>query len=406
MKALFARLTLFLFVGLSMLVHYIGCRLRRPATRSDSLPFRVFLIGAFDSGGWLEAHVGPLVKCQRVDEVHVICDVPVPVNLPNVFFHCPSAGTRRAFGRGISRILMLLRSGLELRPTIFMGYHIMPNAPLALLAAGICGGKAIYQMTGGPIQVIGGGFQSENPLLCATGSPSRIQERLLLSMLNCFDLIVVRGSNSVEFLRRHGLEKKSLIITGAINIEKFCPSQGEKDGSLVSIVRLVKNKGVEPYLMTIQKLSAKGQTTNNRLVGDGPVRAEFERLARELSIERNVEFCGRLTDVTPVLGRSRIFVLLSPSEGMSIAMLEAMACGLPPVILDVGDLGDAVLDGHNGLIFKNFDADTISSRIIELLADPAKLKVLSDNARQVIVERFSVASISSRWDEALHILMQ
>lgn len=405
MKSMFARLALFLFVGLSMLVHVIGSRLRR-APPPDSGPFRVFVIGAFDSAGWLEAHAGPLVKCRRVDEVHVICDEPVPVSLPGVFFHCTGAGTRRVFGRGISRVLMLLRYGLELRPAIFMGYHIMPNAPLALLAAGICGGRAIYQMTGGPIQVIGGGYQSENPLLRATGSSSRTQERLLLWMLGCFDLIVVRGSTSVEFLRRYGLDKKSLIITGAIDIEKFRPCQGERDGSLVSVVRLVKNKGVEPYLMTIKKLSEKDQTITNRLVGDGPARSEFEHLTRELGIEGNVEFCGRLTDVTPALGRSRIFVLLSPSEGMSIAMLEAMACGLPPVVLDVGDLGDAVSDGYNGLVFKNFDSERISSRIFELLGDQVKLKILSDNARQVIVDRFSVASIASRWDESIHILMQ
>src|SRR6478736_1116195 len=104
MKCWVARATVFLFVGLAMVVHFVGSRLRTKRKRPASRPFRVFLIGAFDSAGWLKAHAGPLMKCRTVDEVHVICDEPLAIDLPGVHFHCPDTGMKRFLGRGFSRI--------------------------------------------------------------------------------------------------------------------------------------------------------------------------------------------------------------------------------------------------------------------------------------------------------------
>ncbi len=404
MKVWLARGIVFSFVGLAILVRNVGSWLRRKSKNDENRPFRVFLIGAFDSAGWIRAHAGPLVHCRTVDEVYVICDEPFNLNLQGVTFCCVSPRVRRWVGRGGGRLWVLFNEASRLRPQIFMGYHIMPNAPLALLASGLFGGKAIYQMTGGPIQVEGGGYRSENPLLRRTGSASWLQERLMLRLLRSCDRIVVRGSQSLEFLRAHGLEEKCFVITGAIDTDRFRPCENETHRVLVSVARLVENKGVEEFLLTVRELAREDPAIRALLVGGGGSRGAFEELVRDWGIERNVEFCGKLADVVPVLQKGSLFFLLSPSEGMSIAMLEAMACGLPPVVLNVGDLGDAVTDGLTGMIFDGYDPGIVAGKVRTLLNDPGELRKMASGARDMVFRKYSVEAIAKRWDENLAVI--
>ena len=403
MKSLIARVTVFLFVGLSMLVHFIGSRLRGKRERPDSRPFRVFLIGAFDSAGWLTAHAGPLVKCRTVDEVHVICDEPLALEMEGVTFQCPGVGLRRCFGRGGARIVVLMRLAWKLRPKVYMGYHIMPNAPLALLAAGLFGGKAIYQMTGGPVQVLKGGVESENPLLRATRKPSKLQEALLCQMVRCFDLVIVRGAKAREFVTNRVRMARCAVLTGAIDAARFAPEKSiVKEIDLVLVSRLVASfKGVERFIDVVGSLHARRPGVRAIIVGDGPARDELMVRAAELGISSNVAFAGRCQDVRGILNRSKIFVLLSPSEGMSIAMLEAMSCGLPVVVTDVGELGDALRQGGGGSLVEYQNADEIARLLEQLLSSEVTRCQIASNARKRIVDCYSVEAVADLWDQLL-----
>lgn len=94
-------------------------------------------------------------------------------------------------------------------------------------------------------------------------------------------------------------------------------------------------------------------------------------------------------------------MLLSPNEGMSIAMLEAMAAGLPVVVNDVGDLADLVIDGESGYLVPGGDVTRAASLAAELLADQGRRERLGRRARELILERASVAAVAKRWSEIL-----
>lgn len=402
MKAWLARGIVFAFVGLAIGVRTAGSWLRRNSKQDQTRPFRVFLIGAFDSAGWIMAHAGPLVRCQTVDEVYVICDEPFNLELEGVTFCCASPKVRRWLGRGGGRLWVLFSEAFRLRPRIFMGYHIMPNAPLALLAAGLFGGKAIYQMTGGPIQVEGGGYRSENPLLRATRRASLAQENLLIRLVKSFDWVVVRGEKAAGYVRdKIGMER-CLTLTGAIDTERFAPAENRAvEIDLVVVSRLVGEfKGIERFLEVMARLKVLLPNVQATIIGDGPAREEFEEDTRRNLLEHNIRFLGRRQDVRTVLRQSRLFVLLSPSEGMSIAMLEAMACGLPAVVTNVGELGDALKDDGGGVLVEYRDSEEVALLIYELLKDPERCYRMSCNARRRILERYSMNAIANLWDSA------
>ena len=105
------------------------------------------------------------------------------------------------------------------------------------------------------------------------------------------------------------------------------------------------------------------------IVGDGPLRQELETLAAALGLGDAVEFAGQRVDVSSILGRSRVFVLTSKTEGLSLALMEAMMAGLPAVVSDVGDLGDLVRHGENGYLVDVQTPDRFAERIAAILKD-------------------------------------
>jgi len=271
--------------------------------------------------------------------------------------------------------------------------------------ASLFGGKAIYQMTGGPIQIVKGGFRSENPLLRATGGPSWLQEKLLFSLVRCFDVVVVRGSKARDFVYQNRLSKNCFIITGAMDTDRFKPD-GERDIDVIYVARLIENKGHEEYLSAIKLLHKSRPDIKASIVGDGPLRTLLEQTVNSTGINNNVCFHGKLKDVVPVLQKSKIYVLLSATEGMSIAMLEAMAVGLPVVVHDVGDLSDAIKYKNCGVLIDNVEPANVASEIERLLDKDELWEEYSRSARQTIVEQYSVEAISNRWQHELGILLR
>src|SRR5262249_56746103 len=98
----------------------------------------------------------------------------------------------------------------------------------------------------------------------------------------------------------------------------------------------------------------RGETNRRRpqlvIVGDGPLRESLAGQARTLGVEDSVRFEGTVADVRPVLAAMDVFVLPSRAEGMSNALLEAMAAGRPVVATAVGGNTEVVTDGETGLL--------------------------------------------------------
>ena len=136
---------------------------------------------------------------------------------------------------------------------------------------------------------------------------------------------------------------------------------------MVSVSRLVNWKNIDKLIRASAKTKSK-----LAIVGSGPEEIALKKLAKELNAP--VEFLGQLDeeDVKKVLARSRVFALLSDYEGLSFALLQAMACGIPSVVSNVKGNSDVIRNEVEGLVV-NIDNQVEIENAIEKLLGSTEL---------------------------------
>ena len=137
------------------------------------------------------------------------------------------------------------------------------------------------------------------------------------------------------------------------------------------------------------------------MVGDGPDRHDAEQEARELGVEKDVQFLGKIDNVAPLLAAADLFLLLTNAESFGLSALEALASGTPVIGTNVGGLPEVVRSGETGVLCGVGDVDGMASAAIELLKDPQKWKAMSDRAAEDTRQRFSMDDVVQRY-EALY----
>jgi len=342
--------------------------------------------------------MSPLAHC-GMKKVILVTDEP-QLPLEGVEVVCPPIWARRLLGRVGARTIWVAIAGFHYRPDLYMGYYLAPGACSALVAGKLLGRPSCYQMTGGPVGIVGGGFAAIDSIEGALGRPSKFIESLALRVIQKFELVVVRGNKAKEFLAARGIKDSVAVITGCVN-DCRQPPQNDRDIHLIYVGRLSPVKQLDQFVTIVDSIRHVVPNVRAVIVGDGPLRADLQRRVEELGVNGNVEFLGKRKDVEPFLSRSKIFVLTSKSEGLSIAMAEAMAAGVVPVVADVGELGDLVADGVNGYLVKPNCVDEYTRKIVPLLQDQALWEKLSSRAVEAAIRHCHIEVVSAKWRQHL-----
>jgi glycosyltransferase involved in cell wall biosynthesis len=159
--------------------------------------------------------------------------------------------------------------------------------------------------------------------------------------------------------------------------------------------RLAAVKGVDDLLRAVPIVRAHVPEARLEVAGDGPERAQLERLAHDLGVADRVAFLGWQDDVRSILRRWAVFAQPSLFEGFGVSALEAMAEGLPVVATDVGGLPELVLDGVTGSLVPAHDPARLAEALRMLLLDPAARARLGASARSRAAEHFSVPRMAA-----------
>ena len=157
-------------------------------------------------------------------------------------------------------------------------------------------------------------------------------------------------------------------------------------------------KGHREFFAALAALP-EGYPVEALIIGGGRREAEMRRLAAELGLAGRVHFLGPRDDVPDLLSALDIFVLPSHSEGVSLALLEAMAAGLPVIATRVGGLPEVVTDGENGLLIPPQDPEALATALERLLADPDLAQKLGENARKHVEANFSLERLGREINE-------
>jgi sugar transferase (PEP-CTERM/EpsH1 system associated) len=196
-------------------------------------------------------------------------------------------------------------------------------------------------------------------------------------------------------------ERKLHVIRNGIDVTRFDRPAGTPaapGGRAISVGRLDPIKDHATLLRAVRLVTNTLPTFELDLVGDGPSRVELESLARALELGSHVRFLGYREDVGALLASADFFVLSSISEGLSLALLESMAAGLPVVATDVGGNREVVVPGDTGYLVPARSADALAAAMMTLLADAAKAGRMGRAARRRIESHFNVRTVVAQYE--------
>ncbi len=129
------------------------------------------------------------------------------------------------------------------------------------------------------------------------------------------------------------------------------------------------------------------------LIGEGPERPALEAQIGRLGLVGSVILAGSSSDPSTILRQSNLFVLPSREEGMSIALLETMALGIPAVASNIPGNRALITDGIHGRLAKPDDPASLARAILDHRADPAAL-LMAEAARARVIEHYSIAAVA------------
>jgi glycosyltransferase involved in cell wall biosynthesis len=143
-------------------------------------------------------------------------------------------------------------------------------------------------------------------------------------------------------------------------------------------------------------LRDRGWSAELYVVGDGPERANLESEIADLGLASAIHITGMQSDTRAWLSRFHAFVMSSIREGQPMALLEAMACGLPIVATRVGAIPETIASGSEGLLVEPGDLEGLASAMETLLSDEKKRKELGANALRRCRNEFSIQASCDR----------
>lgn len=238
--------------------------------------------------------------------------------------------------------------------------------------------------------------------LCVVASLSTPLE-LKLSAYLCDKTICVSRALRESVVKEFGFPRwKVKTIYNGVSVSQFIPLQGHKspvrerlgigqdDFVLVCVARLGEQKGIDILLQTIAQVVRSGVACKCVIVGDGPLKNELLHLAREMGLTGHVFFEGFHEDVRPYLQAGSAFILTSHMEGLPLSILEAMACGLPSIVTDVGGNAEIITHGIHGLIVPRGSVEAGAEAITYLATHPQERGKMAQMARTRVCEAFDI----------------
>jgi len=191
----------------------------------------------------------------------------------------------------------------------------------------------------------------------------KIQRAFLHWSLNQFSSLTCPSLELKDLIGDWGINKPVVIIpNGVAAVEDV---EDNKEFDVVTVSRLIKLKNIDKLIIASARTKSK-----LAIVGSGPEEIYLKDLALDLNAP--VEFIGQLNEVNiiKILRKSKMFALLSDYEGHSLALLQAMACGMPAIVSDVKGNTDVITDQIEGLVVNVNNQTEIESAIKKLLNSP------------------------------------
>jgi sugar transferase (PEP-CTERM/EpsH1 system associated) len=214
--------------------------------------------------------------------------------------------------------------------------------------------------------------------------------------------VTVSADRQQELAERTGLPREHIhVLANGVDTSRFSPTADKRAvrttlglevdrPAIVCVSRLAPEKDLPTLLRAFAIVRQTLPTAELWFVGYGPEQIKLEVIARDIGITDNVRFFGQRSDTETLLQAADVFALSSLSEGLSVALIEAAATGLPIVATDVGGNYEIVQAPHGGRLVPVGQPDAMAKALLEILTNDALRQEISHAARQHAVAKFWV----------------
>jgi glycosyltransferase involved in cell wall biosynthesis len=281
------------------------------------------------------------------------------------------------------------------------------QAPVAAVLVGIRNRIAIQHLVPPPLPLPVQGNSPRNMLRRLIGSQARNVGKLKVSarLSNYLSTTTVCVSNAVRdaLVSVYGFRpRKTVVILNGISNSTFAPSKTNgaavrarldvdpDEFVLVCVARLVEEKGIDILIRAVSRVVRQGVSCKCIILGDGPLKAKLQQKVKCEGLWEHVFFEGFQADVRAYLHAASAFILTSHLEGLPISVLEAMACGLPCIVTNVGGNAEAVKDQITGLVIQPSSVEAAADAILYLATHPHKRAEMASKAREVASHSFDI----------------
>lgn len=201
---------------------------------------------------------------------------------------------------------------------------------------------------------------------------------------------------------------KSLTIWNGVDIEYFSPTNprpsslrarlgiGEEEKVVLSLARLDSTKRIDLLIDAAGQLQAQGVKLKCWIVGKGPEEERLRHKVAERGLSEEVFFLGFVDDIRPFHQEADVFVLCKEGEGFGIAIIEAMASGLPCIAPNNGGPSEIISHGKDGWLVEPGSAPALAQALRYVLSHEEERREAGLRARQKAVEQFSIEACTDK----------
>ena len=219
---------------------------------------------------------------------------------------------------------------------------------------------------------------------------------------------------------REGVVKHFKVSNGeAVTVYNGCPvaeitqrataqRQQKSEHSFVigMVARLERHKDQPTLIKAAQILKNKGIKFIVQLIGEGSRRTEYEELIRAEGVEDYVQLLGMRRNIPELLGQMDVFVFAAkPDEGLGVALIEAIAAGVPIIATDVGACREVLEQGNLGYLVPAQSPEAIANKILEVIAHPAEAQIKVSKAQQKVLKEFSIENMAQQYVRYLDLAL-
>jgi len=226
-------------------------------------------------------------------------------------------------------------------------------------------------------------------------------EHLMYDLDWCRRVITVSDSVRTELLARtHLPEERVCVISSGVDVDQHTEMLPVLDPGHVPVVGtacpLEAVKGLPFFLGAAQRVLEHKADAEFLIAGAGPEEASLRRLAHSLGIVRHVTFVPNVAEFAEALSAMDVFCLPSLRQGLGTVMLQAMAMGKPVIATSAGGVHRVLCDNQNGLLVAPSNSRMLAERILELLDEPERARMIGEAGRNLVRAEFSVEAMLRR----------